>query len=221
MLNIILFIIEILIFGTILYLISKKDRKELLIFFIVALTVITNVMIIKKMDILGFEIPLGIASYVAIFNTCNILNQKYGKEDQYKVLSLITITSGITYLFLLLSGLTTVNSVNANTNIAYNNIFDMNFMNFLIFTTITIISLLINYSLYFKIRKSKNKIWLSNILSSSIIYIIDTIFYVILININNLNITRIIITIMFIYLFKIITSCFYTLINVKVCKLEK
>lgn len=221
MTNIILLITEILLLNGCLFWISKQKKKEYLYFWIILLTIISNIMILKKMDIFSFEIPLGIISYVNIFTTCNIINQKYGKEDEYKILSLITITSGITYLFLLLSSLPEAESLNIVTSLSYNQIYQMNFISFLIFLTIMIISLLINFELYFKIRKTKNKIVLNHIISSSIIFFIDTILYIIFINIKDFDIMNMIITILITYFIKIVASYLSTFTIKSVCKLEK
>lgn len=221
MTNIILLVIEILFYSLTLFWISKQKKKEYLYFWILILTIITNIMVLKKMDILGFEIPLGIISYVNIFTTCNLINQQYGKENRYKIASLITITSGVTYIFLLLSSLPQASSLNVNTSLSYNQIYQMNFISFLIFLTTMIISLLINFELYFHIRKKKNKIVFSQISSSSIIFFIDTILYTLFINIKEFDIINIVITIIIIYVIKIIASYWNTFILKSVCKLEK
>jgi len=111
--NSILFIFTILLTFLLLITFNKIFGKQGLYFWLVIALVLTNILDIKTITILDYDIPITIIFYISVFTCTNIIIQKYGPEQTKKILT-ITLTCIIT-LFIIIPLL-----INLNNNFSFN-----------------------------------------------------------------------------------------------------
>jgi hypothetical protein len=146
----------------------------------IILFILSNIMSLKIITINNFDINLGIIPFVTIFIICNIIIQKKGPNEVKKLILTLILTSLISYIILYLIGLTTSSPIKLFTNESYNNIFKNSERLYFASIVTMFYSSLINYKLYYYLKKIKNMIWVSNLFSTIIIQFIASIFFPVL-----------------------------------------
>lgn len=178
--NITLLAIEGLIFLVTIPIIYKLFNMKGLYAYTITLFIISTISSLKLITINNFDINLGITSFTTIIVISNIIIQKKGPKS-IKSLILITLISIIaSYSILYLTFLEQSNTVKLFTNESYNNIFlGSERILFANFVTILYTSIL-NYKLYYYLKKIKNNIIVSNLFSTIIIHFISSIMFLII-----------------------------------------
>lgn len=208
--NIIYLIIEIIIcYTTIILLYYKKQKEGLYLYAIVGL-ILSNIMVLKRTEIMSLEIALGFTIYSSLFIVSNIIVQKYGPEEIKK---LILVLTGSTLVSTIIIFLTTL--IDSNTSMSImNETFNYTFQNIRLVLANSISILLIlwfNAILYHQIRRIKNKIIISNILSSIIVAFIATIIFSFIAYLGLANIKELSILILIRYLIILIIELIGTI----------
>ena len=190
--NLIYLMIEVILcYMTIIIMYQKKHKEGLYLYTIVGL-ILSNIMVLKRTEILSLEIALGFTIYASIFIASNIIVQKYGPEEIKKLLLALLIStivsSLIIFLTTLIDGSTSLSLMNITFDYTFNNI------RLIIANSLSILIILwFNAILYHQIRRIKNKIIISNILTSIIVSFMSTVIfgfiaYLGLVNIKELSI---------------------------------
>ncbi len=190
--NLIYLMIEVILcYMTIIIIYQKKQKEGLYLYTIVGL-ILSNIMVLKRTEILSLEIALGFTIYASIFIASNIIVQKYGPEEIKKLLLALLIStivsSLIIFLTTLIDGSTSLSLMNITFDYTFNNI------RLIIANSLSILIILwFNAILYHQIRRIKNKIIISNILTSIIVSFMSTVIfgfiaYLGLVNIKELSI---------------------------------
>ena len=175
--NFLLTLIEVFVVFGLMLLIYKMFNKNGLYGLAIVLSVISNVFIYKTINIFTYESVLGVVSGMAVLIISNIIVQKNGPEEIKKLLILIISSSFISYVILNIGGLI---SADNNSNLAFDELFNLNIRIFVANILSLVISIIFSSKLYHSLRRIKNQIWISNILSMFIICFIDAIIFVII-----------------------------------------
>ena len=208
--NLIYLIIEIILcYTTIIILYQKKQKEGLYLYAIVGL-ILSNIMVLKRTEILSLEIALGFTIYASIFITSNIIVQKYGPEEIKKLLLVLVGSIIVSTIIIFLATL-----INGNTSMSImNETFDYTFQNLRIMLANSISILIIlwfNAILYHQIRRVKNKIIISNILTSIIVSFMATIIFSFIAYLGLVNIKELSILILIRYLIILIIEIIGTI----------
>lgn len=175
--NYILIFVEMLLSYLILVILHKKYKIDGLYYYIIMATILSNIMLLNTIDILTYPLSVGFGITSSIIIATNILTHKKGPSELSKLIITIIISSIISYSFLTLSSYMEISDTNKYTNIAYSIIFKNNIRVYLANTISLIISVYLSTKLYHIIKKIKNKIWISNILTVVIVEFIEAVIF--------------------------------------------
>ncbi len=175
--NILLLIIELILCYIMIILLYKKLKIDGMYYYIVLVSILSNLMSLKTIELYEFNINLGLVSFTTIFVTSNIIVQKKGQDEIKKLILTLIPSIIIGYIILYLVSIMKYSEINAFTSASYNNIF-LESPRIYFANIVTILySVFLNSKLYFYLKKEKNHIWLSNIFSSIIIQFIASILF--------------------------------------------
>lgn len=201
--NVTLLLIEILFSSVILIYFYKKYKYDGIYMWILLFSMLLGILSQKIVEIFGLELNLGISINSLIFITSNILVQKKGPKEIDKVLSLIILSNVAIFSFSVISTICNISNINEITNSAFDKLFYLN--NRIYFASIIslLISLYFNSILYHQIRQIKNKILISNVLSTIIIHFIESIIFCVISYAFKIPFINVIELIVIRYIFKI------------------
>lgn len=178
--NLVYLLIElVLCYLAITYLYKKYQYNGLYSYATIAF-IISNIMSLKIIDLFGFTINLGLIPFVSVFIASNIIIQKRGKEEIKKLIINILLTSTLAYIILILVSKMDSSLVKLFSNKSFDNIFIDSIRLYFANIVTMLYMLFFNSNLYYYIKKEKNKIWISNIVSIIIIQFFATIIFILL-----------------------------------------
>jgi len=178
--NIMYLTIELIIcYLAITYLYKKYQYNGLYSYAITAF-IISNIMSLKTIEIFNFELNLGLIPFVSVFIASNIIIQKKGKEEIKNLIISILLTSTLSYIILLLVSKMDSSIIKLFSNVSYDNIFIKSGRMFFANIVTMLYMLYFNSNLYYYLKREKNKIWISNIISIIIIQFFSTIIFILL-----------------------------------------
>jgi len=178
--NLIYLAVELIICYVAITFLYKKYQYNGLYTYASIAFILSNLMSLKTAEVLGFTINLGIIPFLSVFIVSNIINQKKGKEEIKKLIINILLTSTLAYIILLLVSKMDSSVLNLFTNASYDNMF-LDSARIYFANIVTMLYMLyFNSSLYYYLKKEKNKIWISNIVSVIIIQFFTTIIFILL-----------------------------------------
>ncbi len=181
--NYIILLLESLLVCCMMILFYKQGKKRGLYLCVAIMASILCVTSFKLVDILGFQVNLGLPLVSGIFISSNIIVQKYGLDEVKKIIITFLMSSILVFLFINLTGVISRSEYNLVSNLAYDNLFAYNLSNLRIFVGgILSTSLMLYYNsyIYYYIRRSKNRLLFSNIGSMLIIQFIESTIFIIL-----------------------------------------
>lgn len=173
--NTIIFIFALLTTIIITLIVYKKQKYEGLQILLITYTILGTILPLKEISIFALPIPISLISGVSIFIIINIILQNQGKEKAMQELWLIWLVSVFSYIILAISSLSP-----SYITTSFNQIFGNNLKIFASSTIALLTSLILNTKLYYFLRRAKNKIWISNILSGIIVQFVYTLIYFLL-----------------------------------------
>lgn len=201
--NIALLLIEVLFSGFTLIYLYKKNKYEGIYLWILLFSMLLGIISQKTVEIFDLEINLGIVINTLMFIATNILIQKKGPEEINKVLTLIVISNISLYSFSVISTIFNTSSINEISNNSFDQYFYLNSRIYFSSVISLLISIWLNSMLYHQIRQIKNKILVSNTLSTIIIHFIECILFCIISYMFKIPFINIIELIVIRYIFKV------------------
>lgn len=213
--NYILIALEVIISFIFIVYFYKKYKLEGLYLFAIIIYTLSILLSTKSIEIYRVEIPIGISLVTTIVVISNILVQKHGLEAIKKLLFILIIYLVVIISIILLSAMVIPSTqLNQITNI-YHDIIS-NKIRIMIGIAITpIITIWLNSLIYYQLKREKNNIIISNILTSSITPFIDATLLSLLCFLFDLSLIEIFITISVIYIIKLIIQMVGTVIVYK------
>lgn len=205
--NYIYLIIEIILVFGLMILFYKVSKKDGLFAYIGFMSLLLSTIIFKSIDILSFEVSLGIPIVMAIFVCSNIVIQRYGIDEVGKIIKYFVFPYLVSMVLLTLTSLITSSEYNIITNNSFDNLFGYNLDNLkLSISGLLSIGFMLWYNayIYYYIRKSKNKYLFSNIGSMLIIQFIESFVFVLIAYVGDFNFELILGMIAMRYLLKVI-----------------
>lgn len=205
--NFIYLFIEVIIILALMILFYKFGKKDGLFLYISFMSGLLSIMMFKSIDILSFEIDLGVPFIMGIFVCSNVIVQRYGIDEIKKIIKSFAIPYLSIFFILSLVSLMGYSNYNNASSMSYDTLFGYNLENLRLFVAGIMsiaFSLWYNAYIYYYIRKSKNNYWLSNIGSMFVIQITESIIFVIIAYVGIFGFDMLFGIILIRYLFKII-----------------
>lgn len=204
MINVILLIFEVIFSYVFLLYTYKKYKEDGIYIWIVIAFILSSLMCIKHIEINNINMSLGIGISSTIYIANNILTQKKGNEyTKNNIIMLIVFSIIFTCILILSSGIIS-SDFNNFTSLTYDNILFSSIKYMLANIISIIIGLYINNYIYYQLRKIKNKIWISNILSALIFTFVEVVIFITITNFNNGSLYVIMMSLVIRYVIKII-----------------
>lgn len=175
--NELILLIEIVITFLSLILANKFFGKNGLYFWLIISILISTILSVKTITLFSYDMSLGVVPYVSNFICMNILVQKYGVEQNRKIVICSILSLIFSYLIVIILNNCIIGNINFESNVSFINVFKFDSIKCSAFIITYIASILANIELYYQIRKTKNKIWISNLISTIIIQFADTMLY--------------------------------------------
>ena len=205
--NYIFILIETIIIFLLMLLLYKYCKKDGLFLYIGFMSILLCIFMFKSIDILSFEVDLGIPFIVGIFLSSNIIVQRYGIDEVKRIIKSFAVPYVITIVILGLVSLIDSSQYNNFVNDSYNGIFgyDLNNIRLIVGGFLSIgFTLWYNCYIYYYIRKNRNKYLFSNIGSMLIIQFAESILFVIIAYVGVYEFNMLFGMIVIRYLFKLI-----------------
>ncbi|MDO5569825.1 MAG: hypothetical protein Q4G04_06995, partial [bacterium] len=95
--NELLLIVEIIVIFVFLLYFCKQFRELGLIIWMILMSIISNILCLKIVNIFGFDISLGFVPYVSIFIAFNIYIQRCGIKNLYKIITCVILSLIFSY----------------------------------------------------------------------------------------------------------------------------
>lgn len=185
----------------------RFGKKNGLFMYIVFLGALLSIVMFKSIDVLSFEVDLGIPIIMGIFICSNIIVQKYGIDEIKDIIKSFVIPYVCTAVILSLTSLIMASDYNINTSDAFDSLFGYNLDNLRLFVSgLLSIGFMLWYNayVYYYIRKNKNKFVFSNIGSLLMVQFIESIIFVFISYIGVFDFTMLFGMIVIRYLLKVV-----------------
>lgn len=167
--------------------------------------IIANIQTVKLVDIFGLETSLGTILYGSTFLATDIINEKYGKKEAKKTVYLgflvMTFFTVLMYIALLYKP-----SSSDFASESLDLIFTLNIRITIASILGFVVSQFMDTSIYNKLKNKSQHLWLRNNVSTIISQLFDTIIFVLITYIGEIELSVIINIAITMYLFKIIVA---------------
>ena len=179
--NILFILFETILVCLLLLLFYKVFKKDGLFIFIGFMSILLGIMMFKLYDFALFPINYGLPFIMGIFTASNIIIQRFGIDEVKKIICYFASSYIMVMIIICLGSLVLPSEYNNLSSLAFDSLFGYNLSNFRCFVggLLSIgFMLYLNGEVYYYIRKSKNKLFLSNLGSILIIQFIESIIFV-------------------------------------------
>ncbi len=179
--NILFILFETILVCLLLLLFYKVFKKDGLFIFIGFMSILLGIMMFKLYDFALFPINYGLPFIMGIFTASNIIIQRFGIDEVKKIICYFAASYIMVMIIICLGSLVLPSEYNNLSSLAFDSLFGYNLSNFRCFVggLLSIgFMLYLNGEVYYYIRKSKNKLFLSNLGSILIIQFIESIIFV-------------------------------------------
>ena len=179
--NYILLLVEAIIVLSIMIIFYKVGKKEGLFLYISLLASLLGLFMFKSIDILSFEVDLGIPFVMGIFASSNAIIQRYGIDEIKKIIKSFVFPFGFITIILGIICLFNSSDYNSVGNSSFDEIFGYNLDNLrLVIGYLLSLGFTIWYNayIYYYIKKNKNRYLISNIGSMLVIQFLESIIFV-------------------------------------------
>lgn len=178
-------VLLVFIFMIIFY---KHGKKDGLYIYLGLMSSVVSVILIGSIDILSFQVSIGIPIIIGLFICSNIIIQRYGIDEIKRILYTYGISYIVTFLVISLVSLTFLKELDISSNSTYDLLFgyDLNNVRCIIGNFISIMIMLwIGSGIYYSFRKSKNILAISNIVTAFVISFVESLIFVLISYVGN------------------------------------
>ena len=208
--NYIYLLLEVILVFFLMILFYKFGKKDGLFLYIGFMAAVISTIMFKSIDILSFEVDLGIPVLMGIFVCSNIIIQRYGIDEINGIIKSFVVPYIFTIVILCLTSLVNSSEYNLATNDVFDSLFGYNLDNLRLFVSgLLSVGFMLWYNayVYYYIRKNKNKYLFSNMGSILIVQFIESIIFVLISYVGSFDFTMIFGMIVIRYLLKVVIGC--------------
>lgn len=207
--NYIYILLEVILVFLLMVISYKIGKKDGLFIYLGFMSSMIGILTVKSIDILSFEVNLGIPLIMGIFTCSNIIVQKYGIDEVKDIIKTFAFSYIVTTIIISLTSLMTVSDFNSTTNNVYDSLFGYDLDNVRkivgIFLSVGL-ALWYNSYVYYYIRKNKNKYLFSNIGSMLIVQFIESILFVLIAYVGSFDVNMMLGMVVMRYLLKVVVG---------------
>ena len=188
--NYICLILEIMLTFIFMILFYKYEKKEGLYIYLGLMSSILCITSIGSIDILSFEVSIGIPIIIGLFICSNIIIQRYGVDEVKRILYTYGVSYVITFIVVSLVSLTFVKTLDVPGNNVYDLLFGygLNNIRCIIGSFISVMIMLwIGSGIYYSLRKNKNILVISNVVTAFVISFVEGLIFVLISYIGNFS----------------------------------
>lgn len=181
--NYLYLLVEIILVFLLMVLFYKYGKKDGLFLYIGLMASIFSVIMFKTIDILSFQINLGLPIIMGIFMANNVIIQRYGLDEIKRIIYTFVFSYVFTIVILGLISLINPSDYNMGSSNSFDELFGYNLGNLRCFIggLLSIgFMLWCNGEIYYYIRRSRNKLIFSNIGSILIVQFMESIIFVLI-----------------------------------------
>lgn len=211
MINTLLIIAEALVSYFLLIFFQKKYKDDGIYIFAIVATFSACILNLKQISIININVPIGFGVTTSVIIGLNMLIQKYGKEETKKYIKLVLATIIVSYLTINIAVALSDSEYNLIANKSFDSVFANNTRIYIALTVSLLFTIYLDNELYYTIKKLKNKIIYSNILSIIIIEFFENIIFIIIAYLFEYKGIDIILCIIFRYMIKTIIGILGTI----------
>lgn len=186
--NYICLLLEVLLVFIFMIIFYKHGKKDGLYIYLGLMSSVVSVILIGSIDILSFQVSIGIPIIIGLFICSNIIIQRYGIDEIKRILYTYGISYIVTFLVISLVSLTFLKELDISSNSTYDLLFgyDLNNVRCIIGNFISIMIMLwIGSGIYYSFRKSKNILAISNIVTAFVISFVESLIFVLISYVGN------------------------------------
>lgn len=185
--NYICLLLEVLLVFIFMILFYKNGKKDGLYIYLGLMSSILSVILIGSVDILSFQVSIGIPIIMGLFICSNVIIQRYGIDEVKRILYTYGVSYIVTFIIVSLVSLTFLKELDISNNV-YDLLFGygLNNTRCIIGNFISIMIMLwIGSGIYYSFRKSKNILAISNIVTAFVISFVESLIFVLISYIGN------------------------------------
>lgn len=206
--NELLFLITIIICILGIFSFYKYLGHDGLYLWIIIATIFSFIASFRTMPLYSFNVNCAFPILTSIYICIYILIEKYTKKEINKVISTTLFTSLIVVFGIYLSSIYQPSIYN-NVSIYLSKLIKNNLINLFTFPIMIATSQYFTIKIYKYIKEYYNNTFVKNCLTTIAISVIDTIFYLMIINVGNTQIGNIVYIALATYAFKLMTTILY------------
>ncbi len=207
--NYLLLGLEIILTFFLLIIFYKINKKDGLYLYIGLISSLLSIVAVGGIDALLFKISIGIPLVVALFLCNNVIIQRYGIDEVKRIIYTFGISYVLTIVILGLGSFVSLYGYTFSGNEIYDYLFGYEFSNFrcIIGSFISIIlMILIGSEIYYSFRKSRNVIIISNVVTSFVIFFIESLVFVLISSLGSFTVIELFGMVSVRYIIEIIIS---------------
>ena len=181
--NYLYLLIEILLVFLLMIIFYKFGKKDGLYLYICFISLILSIILIGSIDILSFQVSIGIPIVIGLFICSNIIIQRYGLDEVKRILYTFGFSYIISFLIISLVSLTFTKNLDVTSNNIYNLLFGYNLNNLrcIVGNFVSLMVMIwVGSGIYYSLRKSKNVLLISNVITAFVIAFIESIIFVLI-----------------------------------------
>ena len=186
--NYVYLFIEVVLVFLLMGLFYKIDKKDSLYLYIGLMASFASIAIIGSIEVMSFDINMGMPIIMGLFVANNIIIHRYGLDEVKRILYTFGICYIVPIIFLSIGSLISKYGVEITSNGVYDLLFgySLNNLRLVISGFISIfIMLWMSSGIYYSIRKNRNAIVVSNLTSAFVVSFIESMIFVLIVNVGD------------------------------------
>ena len=207
--NFLYLLLGLLLIYLLMVLFYKIGKKDGLYLYIGLLSTILSIILVGSIDILSFQVSIGVPIVIGLFICSNIIIQRYGLDEVKRILYTFGVSYFVSFLMVSLVSLTFIKNYDIVSNDVYDLIFGYNLNNLrcVIGNFISMMIMIwIGSGIYYSLRKSKNMLIISNVITAFVISFIESLIFVLIGYIGNFSAIELFGMISIRYIFEIVVA---------------
>ena len=185
--NYVLLFIEVLLVFLLMVIFYKLSKKDALYLYIGLLASLAGISIIGSIEIMSFDINMGLPIIMGLFVANNIIIHRYGLDEVKRILYTFGICYFLPIIFIQLGSLINKYGLDVSSNGIYDLLFgyDLDNLRVVVGGFISIfIMIWMSSGIYYSIRKNRSAIVISNLTSAFVVSFIESMVFVLITNIG-------------------------------------
>lgn len=181
--NYIFLLMEVITVFLLMIAFYKVGKKDGLYIYIGLISSILSIILVGNIDILSFQVSIGVPLIMGLFISSNIIIHRFGLDEVKRILYTFGVTYIFTFIIICLASFLHLDEYIVSANSMFDFLFGYNLNNLRSFVG-NLISIMVMISIgsgiYYSLRKNKNILILSNVVTAFVISFIESLIFVLI-----------------------------------------